>query len=405
MRLPTIDVDRIKQNVDLRQLAEPRTTLHSASGQRELCGPCPKCGGTKRFHVAAEWFFCRDCHPKRGDAVEFVCWLNGVDFKEACTQLAGGNVPITSPKVAPDPKQADKPSVDWQSPEWQHKATGIVRFGHDMLVSWSSSQPGREYLIGRGLGPDTWKAFQLGYKSDAPLPGTGGKQRRPAIVIPWYRDGKLCAVRYRFLEYHKYTDAKGNERKEKQSAISASSFSGVLFGEYALGTSAGHDETLVICEGELNAVSIWQASRGRNIDVLSLGSESARLSPEAIERASKYEHVLAWLDKRERAQEIMKSLPGAYGVQSPRGKDANDWLQAGKLEDLLIGFLKRMGWKPEETPPPMQPYEKMLALSDQLGFTWERLEDGRIWLSRWDDELFRAARALIRQMDNGEAIV
>lgn len=50
--------------------------------------------------------------------------------------------------------------------------------------------------------------------------------------------------------------------------------------------------------------------------------------------------------------------------------------------------------------PTLQPAEKMMALSDRLGFTWERLPDGRYWFSRWDSELFREATKLIHEIDH-----
>lgn len=55
------------------------------------------------------------------------------------------------------------------------------------------------------------------------------------------------------------------------------------------------------------------------------------------------------------------------------------------------------------TWPSLQPAEKMMALSDKLGFTWEKLPDGRFWFSRWDEDLFREARRLIRQIEGAQA--
>ena len=55
------------KRVDLLALAGSYTELHrKAAGEYE--GPCPRCGGSKRFvvHERERWWFCRDCHPKRG---------------------------------------------------------------------------------------------------------------------------------------------------------------------------------------------------------------------------------------------------------------------------------------------------------------------------------------------------
>ena len=59
-------------------------------GKVERAGPCPKCGGDDRFSIntAKQVFNCRQCHG-RGDVIDFVQWLDGVEFLEACTTLAG----------------------------------------------------------------------------------------------------------------------------------------------------------------------------------------------------------------------------------------------------------------------------------------------------------------------------
>lgn len=58
-------------------------------------GPCPKCGGKDRFYVTAKGdrWACRQCHPRLGDAIEFVMWLEGMPFRAACEYL--GWRPVT----------------------------------------------------------------------------------------------------------------------------------------------------------------------------------------------------------------------------------------------------------------------------------------------------------------------
>ena len=179
-----------------------------------------------------------------------------------------------------------------------------------------------------------WLAFGLGFRPDAPLPNTKGKQRAPAVVLPWVvAGGKLVAVRYRFLEPQTYTDDSGGERKgERLVAESGSQFAGRLFGGQhlpewlRLSDEPGAERLrwLLLVEGEINGMSAWQVAAESNMDVLSLGSESAGLSPAAVTAAQRYGRVLCWADKAEVAQSLMAALPGAYGVRSPGGRDAND---------------------------------------------------------------------------------
>lgn len=349
-RIPEGQIEAAKR-VDLIALAERHTQLHKESS-REYSGPCPRPSCTARddgFHVHADgWFFCRKCHEKRGDSIEFVRWLQpGLSFREAVAQLAGGAWPtVAATQQAPVRR---KPSAKPQPAEWRKKADGIAAEAHERL--WAAEgKPGREYLEGRGLEPHTWMQYGVGYRPDAPLPGTKGAERVPAIVLPW-RSEKLgvYALRYRFLEVQRYTDAEGRERSEKLVAETGSQFAGRLFGGQALPEwvllpapdgyrGAQALCTLLIVEGELNAMSAWQVAGETRLHVVSMGSESRQITPAALKFAQGYGQVLLWADKEKIAQQLMAALPGAVGIQSPGGKDANDLLQAG----LLGGFLATM---------------------------------------------------------------
>lgn len=215
------------------------------------------------------------------------------------------------------------------------------------LLDLPEGEMGRRYLTQRGLTATTWVAWGLGFHPLVSLPYTRGQQKRPAVVIPWYRGGKLTAVRFRFLASHSYA-IDGRERKAKET--SRGTFSGVLYGGHTLpefctmpvdtsGKCAEQLRTLILCEGEINAISIWQVAHSWRWDVLSVGSESQKLTSGAIDFAKHYGRVVVWMDKPEIAKSTMAMIPGAYGVSSPMvdGKplDANDLLQRGQLAELL----------------------------------------------------------------------
>lgn len=334
--------DAIAQiNVDLRDYAGTYTTLHRASGTTELSGPCPnpKCGGTDRFHVTADWFFCRQCHAKRGDALEFVQWLDGVDLKTAVAKLTNTPLPAPATKRAPKRKAAQDEKSDWNQQKADRCAAESMKRLFDDADA--GAEAGRRYLLNRGLEPHTWQAFKLGYMSDAPLPGTWDDEKKerthpcqPAIVIPWFRGNRIVAIRYRFLEEHTYTNVDGDEKTQKSGAQFQSDFRS-MFGGQALDTGITELSTLVLCEGELNAASIWQVSIGAHLDVFSMGSESASISPAMVEHAQRYATVITWLDDEKYVKRAMEALPGAVGVKSPGGRDANDLLRDGQLGAFL----------------------------------------------------------------------
>ncbi len=340
----TIEIDQIKEQIDLRQLIGQYTTL---IGRDEMQGPCPKCGGTDRFHVTASNWFCRDtkCWPggagKWGDAFDFFQWLEGCTFPQAVEKVNGA--PVAVERRTPAVKAKASQPV---SEEWRAKAEQVVAAAHHELITQAGFGEGGEYLIRRGIEPDTWRAFGLGFKADVPLPHTWDETKRqhihpkqPAIVIPWYRGGKLTAIRYRFLQQHTYTDTKGRQATAKQTAQFGSDFTGILYGGQALLGCAEDLRTLVLCEGELNAISIWQVASAWGWDVLSLGSESAKLTPAAIDYAKRFERVIVWMDRSDVVKPLMHEIKGAYGVSSPKfgdkKRDANDMLKDGSLADWL----------------------------------------------------------------------
>lgn len=339
-------IDLVGQRVDLRR--------ESAT---EWSGPCPRCAGNDRLHVKATGFFCRNrsCWPdgadKFGDPIDYARWLHGVDFAGAVSLLTGQSTQPEARRVTPQPSTATQAKPK-QYDGWADDVGKVVIDAQDRIGQ------GFAYLEGRGLEPSTAVAYGLGFRTDAPLPGTWDRKARrhivdaqPAIVIPWYRAGRLTAVRYRFLGLHTYTDIDGKERKVKQSSVHDSDFVGVLYGGHVLpafctmppnenGRNAEGLRTLVVCEGEINAMSIWQVTQGWNWDVLSLGSESQKLTASAVAFAERYGRVIVWMDNPKIACKVMSQIAGAVAVSSPivdsKKVDANDMLRTGQLADFLI---------------------------------------------------------------------
>jgi len=344
-KIPQHLIEQAKR-ANLLSLAERHSELRR-EGAGEYAGPCPKCGGSDRFHVNERegWWFCRQCHTKRGDGIELLRWLTpGLSFAEAVAQLTGSGVLSASSPATRRQPQRRPPAA--QPADWRKSTEALVAAAHERL--WGhQGEAARAYLESRGLHSGTWLTYGLGFRTDAPLPGTSGKQRAPAIVLPWRsKTLGVYAVRYRFLSEQRYTDLDGKERAEKLVAETGSQFAGRLFGGQALPefvfmpVSEGQQTAealrwLLVIEGEINCMSCHQVAHETGLDVMSLGSESAHLSPVAVQFAQRYGRVLVWADKGKIAQQLMQALPGAYGIRSPGGQDANDLLRAGKLGGFL----------------------------------------------------------------------
>ncbi len=333
------------ERINLIELARMRVELCKEASY-EWSGPCPKCGGTDRFHVQERKFMCRRCHPEWGDGIEWLRWTNSTSFLAACRDLTEGTIATGSNNVhKPIPKPATTAAFMWDEPKRRREALEA----HDNLLKCTNKQSeiALAYLESRDIEVGTVKAFSIGYAVIG-LPGTWDKANRSrcypvqvAISLPWFnKDGALQCVKYRFTENHTYTDVNDKERTENKTSRGSSA--GKIFGWQAL---QGPDKRLVliIIEGEMNALSLWQVGN-QWVDVLSVGSESVidKMPTIVAELAIQYMHCIVWADKGDIANSAALAI-GASSMRSPDGMDANDLLKAGKLKPLLVGMLKRLG--------------------------------------------------------------
>ncbi|MGB3220121.1 MAG: hypothetical protein WBD79_22215, partial [Anaerolineae bacterium] len=133
--------------------------------------------------------------------------------------------------------------------------------------------------------------------------------------MPWVDADIVTGVKCRFL-----TIPDGGQRYTSKGAY-VGSFALNVFGRHVMG---GAYDTLLMTEGELNAVSCWQAVRAaglRGVDVVSIGSDSAPDGPALVELAGDFRRVVAWLDNPDKALQVRAALPGARVGKSPRGDD------------------------------------------------------------------------------------
>lgn len=341
-------IQDVKERFDLLSYAGQRSELRKVAAD-EWAGPCPICGGDDRFRVKADGWFCAHCTGRSFiDAIELVKMVEHCSFSDALARMAGNAIsssPASHRLVTSDKKKQ-------QPTDWADKAVALLETAQNALYS-ESDKRGAEYLTRRGLTPATWRRYGLGYKTDCGLPGTWNSEtkthshpKQPAIVIPWYVGKRLVAIRYRFLEQHTYTDANGKQQTNKQNALFGSEFAGRMFGGQAMTMTCEDKRTLIICEGETNAMSIYQVSGETKVDVLSMGSESSHLTTAMASYARRFKHVMIWADEPDIAKNLMAALPGAFGVHSKAltgaKQDANDLLRAGHLGGYLTAWRFQM---------------------------------------------------------------
>ncbi len=330
----------LARQVDLLHLVEPDTTLIRIANTHggEYAGPCPFCGGTDRFHVVpttGKWY-CRQCAPRGGDAIDYLQRREQVAFQAAVALLAG-NTAWTAQRVEMRTRLKAPPIAlpNWTQPAWQQAAHTLVQEAEASLADDTAGAAARAYLADQGFQPATWQAWRLGcHLAWQPV----RREALPAIILPWFgADGTLQAVQYRFFgpgiaRHDRFGQKAGGQR--------------TLFGLHRLGNRA----TLIITEGELNAISCWQVTHPW-ADVLSIGSQEnvrqARVSETLKSAALPYRRIIAWLDERELALTVADRIAPFNGaaVWSENGLDANDLLQRGLLAARLANAMADAGWE------------------------------------------------------------
>lgn len=308
-------IQMLKQRLDLREIAAQYTTLR---GGREQVGPCPRCGGVDRFHCQADRYFCRQCQPPetgkgRHDVfsfAEFVGLAHG--FREAYAVACGwANTMTVASPCHPTPTISKAPAP----PDWSMRIDQEMERCAQRLAS-PQGQLGRAYLAQRRITPETIRTAHLGlaWRMDA----TGHKGW--AIALPWMYADLITAIQYRFIE----------PQAQRYTRFSYAKYRG----ETILYTLTRKDtDTVIITEGEFNALALWQATP---YDAVSFGSENMTMKTRtALQQVGQtYPQCMIWADKPAVAQTIADTIDRPACLITSH-QDANEWLQQGQLSAFI----------------------------------------------------------------------
>ena len=309
-------IRQLKEKIDLRELAGEFTELR---GGREQFGPCPKCGGTDRFHVSYDKFFCRNCLPPvsnggRHDVLDFMIFVGRARNAIEAYELLSGSLTSSFSPVRTRPA-ITKPKITYENELWQLQARQEVTRCHTLLMAESGSL-GQAYLHQRHLLPSTWESAQLGL-----TPRIDAERKKGwAISIPWLYNGAVTCIQYRFVD----------QRAQRYTRYQYAGHYGesIIFMLPPKG-----QRTLVICEGEINAMSVWQASAH---DVVSVGSQNmTRNTLEALKsHVDRYQDIFVWFDEKQVAETLIQVL-GGRGEAIVADVDANELLVQSRLQQML----------------------------------------------------------------------
>ena len=322
-----MDAFQINRTFDLLSLVEADTKLNRHGSY--YVGPCPFCGGTDRFNLKKtqdgyRWF-CRKCGDgKYHTSLDYIMRRDNIDFKTALLHLGEDHKSVDKPKPLPKPMpyQFELPDPNWQLSAWKE-----VDAASDRLLLNSDAMMGREYLLRRGLHRGVWYAWQLGFSH---IFDPKAKCTRPAILLPWFDFDHshyvVTAVKYRFID----------ENPNGLRYLSRRGSMPLLFG---LWDALPEHHTLLIVEGEINALSIWQCIAS-GVSCVSFGSESGVRTGILKQLTRMYRRAFVWADDPKRAGEIRAAIgQQVHALRSPKIDgvkwDANRMLQERVLMDFL----------------------------------------------------------------------
>ncbi len=347
-----IDTVELKERVDLVAIAERDVELRKVAAD-EYAGPCPKCGGDDRFHVTGTWWFCRQCHEKRGDAIEYVQWRDGMGFVEACEVLGE---PYSGRGVAPNaPERRAEPRGTVPSAVWQARARAFVEWAEGEL--WVDPDA-LAYLYSRGLDDDTIRAAHLGYNPrelfDRDLV-RWGVTAKAAVWLPrgWVIPCEARGV-MRYVKVRRHTDdlaqceawntAHPGRRKkpvQKYHAILGSHKRGALYG---LDGVEGQSD-LILCEGEFNALVLRRELAGAAA-VVSVGDAGNVPGSEALAVLATVRRWWLAYDPDKAGRDGRDKIADAYARARSLG-----WSYDGDINDAYLDGVDLAAWAAPQIGP------------------------------------------------------
>ena len=251
----------------------------------EHCGQCPWCGGDDRFDI---WtgdnprYWCRGC-GRKGDAIQFLRDYDNLSFAQAKEGAALLGLADEDPDAKRRSPALPKSAGDAPTGIWAERAAAFLtacqavlwRTGDEAI----SSRRVWDYLARRKLDPETVKWAGLGYNPAdryddraswglAPATDRQGRVKRVwlprGLVIPWQLDGEIWGLRIR--------RPARPEDGLRYYAIPTATHPEPLY----LADQLRTDRPAMLVEGELDALTIWQAAGDLVVPVATGSTDRAR---------------------------------------------------------------------------------------------------------------------------------
>jgi DNA primase len=392
------DLDKIRRKVSLVAMAEEAGARFQSAHKLKSCCPMPKHAGDRDNPTAFQiyddgmkWKCFTSCPEgaNGGDVIAFYMALKEVDFKTAIKDLAEladvAPYTCTTPRQFASRQPTIRPAPTGPTPAWQERARQFITWAQQNLNS-GTGQKAREYLeIERGLWPETWLHFGLGYNPknwyDDPVKWDliGKRIWLPrGVVIPgmWKR-----APWYIKIRRPRPDDLLGKyigEWAEKDGQPKLK-FGGPRGGQLALfGLEQSYvSPVLLLVEGEWDVMLTWQWCQDL-CDVSTLGGAQSHLDMLDLLTLARYPAVIVLYDDDNagnRGREYIATIQGftqRVRVVDPLAHDLTDfwkgggnlraWI-AGHVADAMEGALAQVD--PKLNNPTIERWRRVAALARQ----------------------------------------
>lgn len=299
-------------------------------------------GQSTRVHLSGDkaGVWCDFAGSERGDALDLICSVKGMRLADAIN-WAKDWLGVLEPRFyqpAP-PKQYRKPE---RRKEVRTPVNGVVRY----------------LTEGRGLDQAMLKLFKIGEIESREFHGKADtKHTCAAIVFP-----SLIGAELRFVKYLAVERPGGDKLTDVEGGCEP-----VLFGWQ---TSDGNERELIICEGEINAMSWRQLGFFALATPFGAGKGGKHnWVDREWERLERFESIYLDFDQDEPGRQAVTELSQRLGFHrcrivpaKPGVKDVNDWLKAGCDAILARALLDQSSsCDPQELRPAADFTEDVIA--------------------------------------------
>lgn len=320
------------KSIDLPELIGRYTVIKKVSAN-EYAGPCPKCGGRDRLRVSSRGWFCRQCQGEPGvggghwhDAIDWVMWLRGVDFRTALNDIGGG-VKMTPAEIEVISEQRRQREAEEAEQEAATRAVVLGELASSGAWERYNQHPEAIERWGmRGITADWVSYYGLGYCPSHTWHSGDTVFECDSLTIPYWRCDKdfkwqIINLRHRLLDdgapggkYRPHLPGAGNNLFYTDPAIRH------LFG------------TVLLVEGEIKSMVTWAALWDGDTclapAVCVVGTAGKNLKPEHLRELETADRVVICLDPDARQE--------AGKLAAAIGERASVLSLPGKIDDLLL---------------------------------------------------------------------